>query len=219
MTIPPPLPTTRPIKASHACPNCKTAMVPKAQRSGSFAIEIILLCSSVFFLFVFIPLGLLGLLITFIYSLSRATTRKKICSTCGNPHIIRLSTPTGRHLQKQLSPQYQNTRQPFHIFSKMGIAFVVIIFAPLSIIPFIDTDTAAPPATKTKPTPSQAPQPTTPPTPTLSIQTPKDEQSQPISEPLREKTLITETETHYWYQMPDGTTERIEKTPANATDF
>jgi type VI secretion system protein VasI len=34
-------------------------------------------------------------------------------------------------------------------------------------------------------------------------------QSQNPSEP----TLIIETETHYWYQMPDGTTKRIEKQP------
>lgn len=217
-SIPPPLPIERPIKATHACPNCKTAMIPTRARSGSFAMEIILLIGSVFFLFAFIPLGLLGFLITFIYSLSRATKRKKVCSNCGNPHMVSLSTNAGQQLQKQLAPQYQNTKYPLPFFLKGFLAFSAICLLLILAIPFLTDDLNTPPASETQPTASQAPTPTTKEPnqqPTSAPPEPQAEepQAEPTHEPITEKSLITETETHYWYQMPDGTTKRIEKQP------
>lgn len=202
---PPPLPIDRPIKATHACPTCKTAMMPKAKRKGSFAIEVILLVSSIFFLIAFFPIGLLGLIITAIYSLSRATNRKKVCANCGNPHIVSLKTLAGQQLQKQLAPQYQNTKYPLPFFLKAFLGFSAFILILILTIVFL-TDQPAPPNSSKQP--RAAP---------ITTQTNEDPQPQPAQlpepEPLLEKTLITETETHYWYQMPDGTTKRIEKQP------
>lgn len=82
------------------CTSCGFVGKPKTFIKGNFIVELLLWILGIIFLFFF---GIITLIVPFIYSIWRITTRYRGCRRCKSNSIIPVDSPKGQMLIKELN--------------------------------------------------------------------------------------------------------------------